>query len=365
MDTKAKILIVDDERFYINVLVELLQQDYKVYIAKNGEQALKRLASNQADLILLDIMMPDMDGYQVCLKIKEQALWRDIPIIFLTGKTDPESETKAFEYGAVDFITKPITPSTVRSRIKTHLELLRTRQLLEQQNALLEQKVKQRTHEIELTQDAAIYSLSTLAEARDQETGEHILRTQLFVKALAIQLQSHPKFKDILDDKTIDMLFKSAPLHDIGKIAVPDYILKKPGALTSEEQIEMQKHTIYGGDALAIAEKRSGSSSFLHYAREIAYAHQEKWDGSGYPKGLKGEQIPISARIMAVADVYDALVNKRVYKAAFSHQEAVAYIHEQQGRHFDPDIVAAFIQIERDFDKITQQYHLNAGWEQC
>jgi len=296
-----------------------------------------------------------MDGYQVCLKIKEQPNWQDIPIIFLTGKTDSESETKAFEYGAVDFITKPITPSTVKSRIKTHLELLHIRQLLETQNALLEQKVQERTHEIELTEDAAIYSLSTLAEARDQETGEHILRTQLFVQALAVQLQSHPKFKDFLDNKTIKMLFKSAPLHDIGKIAVPDYILKKPGALTAEEKIEMQKHTTYGGDALAIAEKRSGSASFLHYAREIAYFHQEKWDGSGYPKGLKGDQIPISARIMAVADVYDALVNKRVYKAAFSHQEAVTYIQAQQGQHFDPDIVAAFMQIEEKFTEITQQ----------
>ncbi len=355
MDIKPKILVVDDERFYINVLVELLQNDYQLYIAKSGEQALKRIADNPPDLILLDIMMPEMDGYQTCQKIKQYPLWADIPIIFLTGKTDPDSEAQAFDYGAVDFISKPIAASTVKARIKTHLSLLLARQTLETQNLLLEQKVRARTHEIELTQDAAIYSLSMLAEARDEETGEHIQRTQLFVQSLAKKLQSQPKFSAILDDKTIELLYKSAPLHDIGKIAVPDHILKKPGKLTAEEQLEMQKHTIYGGDALKIAEKRSGSSSFLKFAREIAYSHQEKWDGSGYPEGLKGEQIPISARLMAVADVYDALVNKRIYKPAFSHQEAVDYITQEKGKHFDPDMVDAFIQIEAEFARITLQ----------
>jgi len=355
MDIKPKILVIDDERFYINVLVELLKNDYQLYIAKSGDQALKRIADNPPDLILLDIMMPEMDGYQTCQKIKQQPLWADIPIIFLTGKTDPDSEAQAFDYGAVDFISKPIAASTVKARIKTHLSLLLARQTLEMQNLLLEQKVHERTHEIELTQDAAIYSLSMLAEARDEETGEHIQRTQLFVQSLAQKLQSQPKFSDILDDKTIELLYKSAPLHDIGKIAVPDYILKKPGKLTAKEQLEMQKHTIYGGDALKIAEKRSGSSSFLKFAREIAYSHQEKWDGSGYPEGLKGEQIPMSARLMAVADVYDALVNKRIYKPAYSHQEAVDYITQEKGKHFDPDIVDAFIQIEAEFARITQQ----------
>ena len=354
MSETPKILIVDDERFYINVLVDLLKADYKLYIAKSGEQALKRLSDNQADLILLDIMMPDMDGYQTCLKIKQHADWKNIPIIFLTGKTDSDSEAKAFDYGAVDFISKPITPATVKARIKTHMMLLHTRQALESQNQVLEVKVRERTHEIELTQDAAIYSLSMLAEARDQETGEHILRTQHFVKALAVKLQSHPKFQDELDDKTIEAIFKSAPLHDIGKIAVPDYILKKPGKLTPEEELEMRKHTIYGGDAIRDAEKRSGSTSFLRFAREIAYYHQEKWDGSGYPDGLKGEQIPVCARLMAVADVYDALVNKRVYKAAFSHNEAVNYITQQKGKHFDPDMVDAFIQISAEFEAIAK-----------
>jgi len=355
MDTNQNILIVDDERFYINVLVELLKDKYKLYIAKSGEQALKRISNNPPDLILLDIMMPEMDGYQTCQKIKQTPEWHDIPIIFLTGKTDQESEAKAFEYGAVDFINKPIVSATVLARIKTHLSLLNSRLALEQQNKLLEDKICERTHEIELTQDAAIYSLSMLAEARDKETGEHIQRTQKFVKALAKQLQSHPKFSTFLNDKTIELLFKSAPLHDIGKIAVPDYILQKPSPLTAEETIEMQKHTIYGGDAIKNAEKLSGSTSFLKFAREIAYSHQEKWDGSGYPEALKGDQIPVSARLMAIADVYDALVNKRVYKPAFSHQDAVDYITQQKGQHFDPDMVDAFIQIEANFKKIALQ----------
>lgn len=354
METRAKILIVDDERFYINVLVELLQDKYTLYIAKNGQQALKRSAENPPDLILLDIIMPDMDGYQTCLKIKQNPQLTNIPIIFLTGISDLESEAKAFEYGAVDFISKPIAPPTVEVRIKTQLSLLQARKELEQQNQKLEHKVRERTREIELIQDAAIYSLSMLAEARDQDTGEHIQRTQNFVKALAQKLQQHPKFKSFLNDKTIEELYKSAPLHDIGKIAVPDHILKKPGKLTAEERVEMQKHTVYGGNAIRDAEKRSGSSSFLRFAREIAYSHQEKWDGSGYPEGLKGEQIPVSARLMAIADVYDALVNKRVYKPAYSHQDAVDYIIQQKGRHFDPDMVDAFIQIKSEFKKITR-----------
>ena len=353
-DIQNTILIVDDERFYINVLVELLKSKYKLYIAKSAEQALKRIADNQPDLILLDIMMPEKDGYQACLEIKNNPAWVDIPIIFLTGKTDQESEQKAFNYGAVDFISKPVTPATVLARIKTQLSLLNSRQSLEHQNHLLEQKVRERTREIELIQDAAIYSLSMLAEARDQETGEHIQRTQQFVRALAKKLQANPKYSDVLDDHTINLLFKSAPLHDIGKIAVPDTILKKPGPLTAEETIEMQKHTTYGGDAIKNAEKLSGSSSFLKLAREIAYSHQEKWDGSGYPEGLKQQQIPLSARLMAIADVYDALVNKRIYKPAYSHNEAVNYIKQQKGLHFDPDIVDAFIEIETDFEQISQ-----------
>jgi putative two-component system response regulator len=355
METKPKILIVDDERFYINVLVELLQNQYTLYIAKNGEQAIKRSVETPPDLILLDIMMPEIDGYQTCLKIKQNPKLSNIPIIFLTGITDLESETKAFEYGAVDFISKPIAPPTVKARIKTQLSLLNARKALEQQNQLLEEKVRERTHEIELVQDAAIYSLSMLAEARDQDTGEHIQRTQEFVKALAQKLQQHPKFKSFLNDKTIEELYKSAPLHDIGKIAVPDHILKKPGKLTAEERVEMEKHTLHGGNAIRDAEKRSGSSSFLRFAREIAYSHQEKWDGSGYPEGLKAEQIPVSARLMAVADVYDALVNKRVYKPAFSHENAVDYITQQKGLHFDPDMVDAFIQIQSEFKDITQR----------
>jgi len=353
MDIQYKILIVDDERFYINLLVELLKDKYKLYIAKSGEQALKRIADNKPDLILLDILMPEMDGYQTCLKIKQHSNWENIPIIFLTGKTDAESEAKAFDYGAVDFISKPVTPATVKARINTHLMLLQVRVALEKQNQQLEYLVQERTHEVELTQDAAIYSLSMLAEARDQETGEHIQRTQKFVKTLALKLQQHPKYSEFLTSKTIEALFKSAPLHDIGKIAVPDYILKKPGKLTAEEEQEMQKHTVYGGDAIKKAEKLSGSSSFLRFAREIAYSHQEKWDGTGYPEGLKGEEIPVSARIMAIADVYDALVNKRVYKAAHSHSDAVDYINQQKGLHFDPDMVEAFNHVAAEFEEIT------------
>lgn len=221
---------------------------------------------------------------------------------------------------------------------------------------LMVDAIRERTAEIQRTQDVTILSLASLAETRDNETGAHILRTQRYVQALAEQLKGHDRFRDWLDDETIELLFKSAPLHDIGKVGIPDAILLKPGKLTEEEFSIMKTHAALGGEAIAVAERELGGTSFLRYAREIAETHHEKWDGSGYPKGLQGDAIPLSGRLMAVADVYDALISKRVYKPAFSHEQAKEIILEGQGGHFDPDVVDAFTAIESEFLEIAASH---------
>jgi len=217
-------------------------------------------------------------------------------------------------------------------------------------------RIKDRTAELARTRDVTILSLATLAETRDNETGAHILRTQRYVRALAVQLKDHPKFRDELDEETIDLLYKSAPLHDVGKVGIPDAILLKPGKLTDDEFEIMKTHASLGADSLEVAEKELGSNSFMRLAREIAATHHEKWDGSGYPLGLKGEDIPLSGRLMAVADVYDALISKRVYKPAFPHEKAMDIIHEGRGKHFDPDVVDALDTVETEFLNIARQF---------
>ncbi len=354
---KQRILIVDDTSENIDVLVDVLS-DYKRSVANNGKKALAIATSDKPpDLILLDIMMPGIDGYEVCKRLKSFEKTKEIPVIFLTAMTSEESETKGLELGAVDYITKPISPPIVRERVKNHLELKLARECLKNQNVVLEEKVRERTKDLVLTQDVTIFSLAVLAEYRDPETGGHIKRTQNYMKALAKKLQKNKNFIGILDDQTIELLYKSAPLHDIGKVAVPDSILLKPGKLNDEEFEEMKKHTVYGRDAILAAEKMLGKEmTFLRYAREIAYGHQEKWDGSGYPQGIKGDDIPLSARLMALADVYDALRSKRVYKPAFPHHKTVEIISGEKGKHFDPVLVDTFLEIEDEFRNIALEY---------
>ncbi|PWH18017.1 MAG: two-component system response regulator [Anaerolineae bacterium] len=348
---KQTVLIVDDAPENLEMLSAILKRDYIVKVATSGKKALD-LASNPAalpDLILLDVMMPDLDGYEVCRILKVSDLTRKIPVIFISALNEVTDESRGFEVGGVDYITKPIHAATVRARVKTHLALY-------DQNRALEEKVQERTRELMHTQDVTIVGFSTLAEYRSQETGWHILATQQYVGLLARYLVTHPKFAQYLTSETIEILIKSAPLHDIGKIAVPDRILLKPGKLTPEEFEEIKKHTIYGRDALARAEQALGEvrSSFLSIAKEIAYTHHERWDGKGYPQGLAGDEIPISGRLMALADVYDALVSPRVYKDAIRHEEAVQIIESERGLHFDPDVVDAFLDLENVFHNIAE-----------
>lgn len=356
---KATILVVDDTPDNLMLISTLLKKFYKVKVANSGEKALKIVESEfPPDLILLDIMMPEMDGYEVCKRLKANDKTKDIPVIFLTSKSDANHETKGFELGAVDYITKPITLQVVLARVKTHLDMEKMQMFLRDQNSFLELEVAKRTAEIMAIQDVAIHAMASLAETRDNDTGNHIRRTQHYVKLLAEKLRFHPRFSHFLDDnKIIEILFKSAPLHDIGKVGIPDKILLKPGKFEPEEFEIMKAHPALGRDAILQAEHELGIDvPFLKYAKEIAYCHQEKWDGSGYPQGLSGDNIPISARLMAVADVYDALISRRVYKEGMSHAQAVQIIKDGKGHHFDPDMVNAFLELQDEFQAIAARY---------
>jgi len=356
---KAIILVVDDTPDNLTLMSGLLKDNYLVKVANSGARALKIAQSETPpDLILLDIMMPEMDGYEVCRLLKADNKTRDIPIIFLTAKTEVIDETLGFELGASDYITKPISPPIVLARVETHLSVKRMQDFLKDKNTYLASEVNKRTAEVMAIQDVTINAMASLAETRDNETGNHIRRTQHYVKILAEKVRFNPRFAHFLnDDKTIELLFKSAPLHDIGKVGIPDRILLKPGRFEPEEFEIMKTHTTLGRDAILQAEKDLGvEMPFLKYAKEIAYSHQEKWDGSGYPEGLSGDDIPISARLMAVADVYDALISRRVYKAPMPHEKAVAIIKEGRGTHFDPDMADAFLVLQDEFKKIAAAY---------
>lgn len=352
------VLVVDDTPDNLTVMSSLLKGHYKVRVANNGERALKFARSEpRPDIILLDIMMPGLSGYDVIRELKSDVTTRHIPVIFLTAMSSAEDERLGLELGAADYITKPISPSVVLARVRTQLENKAAADFLRDQNSFLDNEVTRRTQELTAIQDVTIMAMASLAETRDSDTGNHIRRTQHYVRALAQKLQSHPRFGYFLSDDTIEALYKSAPLHDIGKVGIPDRILLKPGRFTPDEFEIMKTHTTLGRAAIVAAEKQLGKEvGFLTHAKDIACYHQEKWDGSGYPEGLSGEGIPISARLMAVADVYDALISRRVYKEGMPHEKAVGIIREGRGNHFDPDIVDAFLELGEDFRAIAAQF---------
>ena len=360
---QATIMVVDDTPDILIQISELLKDKYKLKLANSARTALRHINDNiKPDLILLDIMMPEMSGYDVIRELKNNIETKDIPVIFLTAMTSVEDEKRGLESGAVDYITKPISPAVMEARIKTHLENKAAADFIRNKNTYLEAEIKERTKAMEAIQDVTIFTMTSLAETRDLETGNHIQRTQQYIKALALELQPHPRFNDFLSQQNIELIFKSAPLHDIGKVGIPDHILLKPGRLTVDEFEIMKTHTTIGYNAIVKAEEHLGTQvDFLQFAKEIAYFHQEKWDGSGYPNGTCGEAIPISARLMALADVYDALISRRVYKEPMSHEKAKQIILEGKGTHFDPDIVEAFNAIDQTFYAIAARYSDNAN----
>ena len=355
---KKTILVVDDTPDNLTLMGGLLKDKYRVKFANSGERALAAVQRGAPpDLILLDIMMPGMSGHEVCQKLKSDPLTRDIPVIFLTAMAEPEDEKKGLELGAADYITKPISPPIVLARVKTQLENKAAADFLKDQAQYLKDEVEKQTKKIAAIQDVTILAMASLAETRDSDTGNHIRRTQFYVLELANRLKDHPRFGAFLTAANIDLLFKTAPLHDIGKVGIPDRILLKPGRFEPHEFEIMKTHTTLGRDAIEHAERSlSIEVGFLKMAKEIAYSHQEKWDGSGYPEGVSGDEIPLSARLMAVADVYDALISRRVYKEGMPHEKAVQIINEGSGTHFDPDIVIAFNDSADAFRDIARRF---------
>ena len=347
----SNILLVDDNPTNLQVLYQTLAGlGYRLLVARDGEQALNIAAKVKPQLILLDIMMPGLDGFQVCERLKSKSDTKHIAVIFLSALHDTKDKVRGLELGAVDYVSKPFQAEEVIARVQSHLKIRRLEQKLSKANASLrelnerlELKVLERTAQLLRGRDGVIYGLAKLAEARDNETGRHLDRMSRYSEILARQLAKNcPE----LDEGWVVTLRTTAVLHDIGKIGIPDAVLHKPASLDAEERKIMDGHTTIGGETLQEIQQRWGEDFFLITATEIAMSHHERWDGTGYPAGLKGEAIPLPARIVALADVYDALRSERVYKPAWSHEQTRRVIIDGSGTQFDPQIVDAFIAVE-------------------
>jgi len=350
------ILIVDDVPENLTLISDLLVDRYRCRVAINGARALVIAAADpQPDVILLDVAMPEMDGYEVCRRLKASPRTQDIPVIFLTALNGEDDETLGFAVGGVDYIAKPVSRAVLTARLEAQLTLLRGKRFLAHKNELLESMVTERTRQLSSMQDVIIMAMASLAETRDNETGAHIRRVQHYTRALALSLRENPEYRDRLPDEVLDLLFKTSPLHDIGKVGVPDAILFKPGKLTREEFDEMKQHSFFGSQTLMEVERQlAAPEAFVSMAYEIALHHHERWDGTGYPLGLQGEEIPLSARIVALADTYDALTSARVYKPPYAMEDARSIIWRDRGKQFDPAVVDAFMACEDVFAEIAR-----------
>jgi len=362
----ATILVVDDNDMNRDMLSRRLEHEgYQAILASDGYMALDLLASDSIniDLVLLDIMMPQLDGYQVLERIKGDSRLHNIPVIMITAVDEIDSTVKCIELGAEDYLPKPFNPVLLRARIGASLEKKRLhdmesryREQVEQNNLVLSDRVREQVMEIASAQLGAIFAMSKLAESRDPETGEHLDRMREYCRILALQMQKLPQYKETIDQGFIENIYAASPLHDIGKVGVPDAILCKPGKLTEDEWIIMKTHPIVGAETLREVNRQHPGNAFVQTGVEIAEAHHEKWNGRGYPFGLAGENIPLVARILALGDVYDALTSKRCYKNAFSADEARNIITGDRGAHFDPDVVDAFLATEDEFARIRMQF---------
>ncbi|TCK08315.1 response regulator [Marinobacterium mangrovicola] len=318
------ILVVDDEPANLRVLRQLLNDDYRLLFARDGESAIELTLKEQPDLVLLDVMMPGMTGYEVCSTLKSSPETKDIPVIFVTALKDSVDEARGFELGAVDFINKPLVPAVLQARVRTHLSLVQAETVTQSHRQLIER-------------------LGRAAEYKDNETGMHVMRMSHYARMIAIAAG--------YNEETSDVLLQVAPMHDIGKIGIPDHILLKPGRLTEEEFDEMKRHPLIGAEILGDSNAR-----LIRMARTVALTHHEKWDGSGYPYGLSGSDIPIEGRIVAIADVLDALTSERPYKKAWSLDDALSHIREQSGKHFDPELVALLDGLEPGIREIAARW---------
>lgn len=351
----ATIMVVDDIPANLKLLEEMLQgRGYRVMQFPCGAMALKAAAKNPPDLILLDIMMPEMDGFEVCRRLKADENLKEIPVLFISALDGTDDKVKAFSAGGLDYVTKPFQETEVLARVETHLELHRVRRELKKHNLQLEDLVREKVKEIAASQMATIIAISKLAEHKDEETGQHVERTQVFCRIIAQKLRENNRYAENITDAYIEDIYHAAPLHDIGKVGIADNILLKPGKLTPEEFEIMKTHVTIGATTLQAVQERYPDNAFINMGIALTQSHHEKWDGSGYPGGLVGEDIPLSGRIMALADVYDALRSKRPYKEAFTHGKSCEII-EEDGGHFDPAVVEAFLAVESEFAKIRER----------
>jgi len=350
------ILIVDDDPDNLQVLERFLKKKgYRIRLAQSGSVALQTAERDPPDLVLLDINMPDLGGFEVCRLFKENEQLRSVPILFLSGLDNTTDKVKAFQAGGVDYVTKPFQFEEILSRVETHLKMRRLQIELEKHSRNLESLVREQVKEISDSQLAAIFALAKLAESRDEDTGKHLERVQTFCKLLAAKLSEQPRYRDHIGSTYTENIHHASPLHDIGKVGIRDSILLKPGKLTLEEFETMKNHAILGAQTLEEVRSKYPKNAIINMGIAIARSHHEKWDGSGYPDGLAGEDIPLSARIMAVADVYDALRSKRCYKLRLSHERSCAIILENSSTHFDPSVVEAFGELEGRFEKISME----------
>ena len=350
MDGRDTIVIVDDDMTSLTVARKNLADKYNVFVAPSGEKLFVLLEKVSPALLLLDVDMPEMDGYKVMEKLKTKEKTSHFPVIFLTAQIDPESEIKGLNLGAVDYITKPFSRELLLKRIDLHIEFEKQKRELLKHNLTLEGEVDKKTQTVWELQNAILKTVAELIESRDNVTGSHIERTQHYLNLLVNHLIEHDVYTDELLTWDIDLLIMSSQLHDVGKISIGDDILMKPGKLTNEEFDEMKKHTTYGVDIIRKIEQSTTENEFLLFAEVMAGSHHEKWNGKGYPYGLKGDEIPLQGRLMAIVDVYDALTDERPYKKPFPHEKSVQIIREEKGEHFDPLITEIFLEHEKEFD---------------
>ena len=351
-----KVLVVDDSKADV-VMISSMLKDYDLRCAYDGIEAMEMIEKEpDIDIMILDLNMPGMNGFEVLEALQSHPVNKNIVTIILTNYDEIDNEIRGLDLGAVDYIRKPINLRSLRRRLELHCNLKTSQKQLEQHNEMLEKTVRKITSECDMIRDITIHALLGLLEIRNIESSNHTRRTQWMMKALCDYLRTKQAYKHILTDTYIHELFSTAPLHDIGKIGIPDSILLKPGKLTPEEFEIMKKHTVFGVEALQSEGEASGNLSFIRTAVELVGTHHEKYDGSGYPYGLRGKEIPLSGRLMAVIDVYDALVNVRVYKPAYTHEEAMRIINEGKDNHFDGEIIDAFNEIEETIKQIAKRY---------
>lgn len=347
------ILVVDDDTANLALAQKILGKEYRIAAANSGMVAFKYLENKSPDLILLDINMPEMDGFQVMEKLRSMEKFSHVPVIFLTADNDPETETKCFATGAVDFVAKPFLPDVLMSRVRRTLELEKYRSDLEQMVEEQTKIITARTRRISQIQEQVIMGMATLIETRDNSTGKHVKNTKTYVQMIANELKKRKMFEETLTDDYIVNVCKAAPLHDVGKIRIADAILKKPARLTEEEYNAMKLHTVYGKQIINEIIGGVEDPAYVKIAEEIAMYHHERWDGTGYPIGLKGEDIPICARIMALADVFDALYEERCYKEPIRPvYKIMKTLEEGKGTQFDPVITEVFISMEQEIKEL-------------